>query len=100
MCYLVLVHLALDGEDYSRVGEARDDLVEQVRTLSYAQKLWKMFRIIIHYAVSGMKSVLECSAQEVMNEVDRQIERFFADALQLDPNIIQHEHCPNGAVAG
>jgi len=39
VCYLILVHLALDGEDYSRVGEARNDLVEQARSLSYAQKL-------------------------------------------------------------
>jgi len=90
VCYLVLVHLTLE-ENYSRVGEARDDLVEQVTMLSYAQKLWKIFRLIIHNAICGIESVLRCSAKEVMDVVDRKIEKFFVEALQLDSRIIQHK---------
>lgn len=99
VCYLVLVHLTLEG-GYARVGETRDELVEQIRTLSYAQKLWKMFRVLIHNAVSGMGSAIGCSANDVMEAVDRQVEMFFVEALQLDSRIIQHEHCLDGPSSG
>ena len=92
VCYLVLVHLTLD-EHYARVGETRDTLVDQIRTLSYAQKLWKMFRVTIHNAVNGIGSTLGCATEDVMEAVDRQMERFFIDALQLDSRIIQQEQC-------
>ncbi len=93
VCYLVLVHLTLEDDQYSRLGQARDELVEQVRVLNYAQKLWQMFRSIIHNALSGMGSALGCSAHSVMDAIDRQMEMFFVTALQLDAKIIQHEHC-------
>ena len=92
VCYMVLLHLTLD-EGYSRIGETRDELVDQIRTLSYAQKLWKMFRVMIHNALDSMNDRLGCATQEVMDVVDRQMEMFFVDALQLDSRIIQQEHC-------
>ena len=57
----------LDG-GYARVGEASDELVEQIKTLSYTQKLWKMFRVIIHNAVTRIGSAIGCSAQDVMDD--------------------------------
>ena len=74
------------------MGEVRDELVEQIRTLSYAQELWKMFRVFIHNAVTRIGSAIGYAAQDVMEAVDRQMERFFVDALHLDSRIIQHEH--------
>ena len=62
VCYLVLVHLTLDRE-YCKVAQAH--------TLSYAQKLWEMFRMSIHKAVTGMGQRLGCAVGDVMREVDR-----------------------------
>ncbi len=39
-------------------------------------------------------------AQAVMAAVDRQLEMFFAEALQLEPRIIQHEHGLDASAGG
>jgi len=89
--YLMLVHTKLEGEE-SRVGDVRANIQDQLDTLSFAGRLWKMFRAIISGTLHDFKKKLGCSVESIMQIIDERINDFFVQSLQLDVFTLRLEY--------
>ena len=89
--YLMLVHNKLEGQD-SRIGDIRSQIQDQLDSLSFAGRLWQIFRAIISGALSDLQEVLGCSADTVMQTIDERVKEFFICSLQLDTFTMRLEH--------
>jgi SRSO17 transposase len=89
--YLMLVHNKLEGQD-SRIGGIRSQIQDQLDSLSFAGRLWQIFRAIISGALSDLQEVLGCSADTVMQTIDERVNEFFISSLQLDAFTMRLEH--------
>lgn len=81
--YLMLVHNTLEDQD-ARIGDIRSQIQEQMDTLSFAGRLWQIFRAIISGTLNELETMLGCSAKTVMSAIDEQVKEFFVRSLQLD----------------
>ena len=89
--YLMLVHNKLEGQDY-RIGEIRSQLQDQLNSLSFAGRLWQIFRAIISGTLNELRKTLGCSVNTVMLAIDKRVHEFFIQSLQLDTFTMQLEH--------
>ncbi|MCU7858414.1 MAG: transposase, partial [Candidatus Thiodiazotropha sp. (ex Lucinoma kastoroae)] len=86
--YLMLVHHKLEDPD-SRVGDIRSQIQEQLDSLSFAGRLWQIFRTIISGTLSELQATLGCSVDTVMLSIDKRVSEFFIRSFQLDTFTIQ-----------
>ena len=89
--YLILVHVKLEGEG-ARVGQIRERMKDQLNTLSFAGRLWQLFRALISGTLHGMEKKLGCSVEAIMQTIDDRIQDFFVQSLQLDTFTMRLEH--------
>ena len=89
--YLMLVHAMLEGEG-ARVGEVRERLNDQMNALSFAGRLWQVFRAVISGTLRGMEKKLDCSVETLMQIIDQRIHDFLVQSLQLDAMTMRLEH--------
>jgi hypothetical protein len=89
--YLMLVHNKL-GDTDSRVGEIRSQIQDQLDSLSFAGKLWQIFRAIISGSLNELSSTLGCAVDSIMEAIDKRIQEFFVRSLQLDSFTMQLEY--------
>ncbi len=89
--YLMLVHNKLEGQDY-RIGDILSQLQDQLDSLSFAGRLWQMFRVIISGTLNELRRALGCSVDTVMLAIDNRVDKFFIQSLQLDKFTMQLEH--------
>ena len=89
--YLMLVHNQLDGKA-ARAGEVRSQIQEQLDTLSFAGKLWQIFRAVVSGTLDDLKETLGCSVDTIMSAIDERIQAFFVCSLQLDVFTMRLEH--------
>ncbi|MCU7900108.1 MAG: transposase [Candidatus Thiodiazotropha sp. (ex Lucinoma aequizonata)] len=88
--YLMLVHNKLEDPDF-RVGDIRSQIQEQLDLLSFAGKLWQIFRVIISGTLSELQATLGCSVDTVMLAIDKRVSEFFISSLQPDAFTMQLE---------
>jgi len=81
--YLMLVHHKLEDKD-ARIGEIRSQIQDQLDSLSFAGRLWQLFRAIISGTLNELQATLGCSVDTVMLAIDKRIHEFFVRSLQLD----------------
>jgi SRSO17 transposase len=81
--YLMLVYAKCEYDDL-RVCDMRASIKDQLKTLDYAQRLWHLFRALICNALDKISVSLGETADEIIQAIDRQVECFFVNALQLD----------------
>ncbi|RLJ17875.1 hypothetical protein DJ030_12780 [bacterium endosymbiont of Escarpia laminata] len=81
--YLMLVHHKLEYQD-ARIGDIRSQIQEQLDSLSFAGRLWQLFRAIISGTLKELETTLGCSVDTVMLAIDKRIHEFFIRSLQLD----------------
>ncbi len=81
--YLMLVHNVLEGQE-TGIGDIRSQIQEQMDTLSFAGKLWQIFRSIISGTFNELETVLVCSVNTIMPAIDERVEMFFVRSFQLD----------------
>jgi hypothetical protein len=81
--YLMLAHYKLKEQD-SCIGEIRSQIQEQLDSLSFAGRLWRIFRAIISGTLSELRRTLGCSVKTVMLAIDERVHEFFVHSLQLD----------------
>ena len=74
-----------------RVCDIRAQLKEQLTTLDFAQRLWKLFRVLISGAINTFRETLGETTDMIMEAVDDHIEVFFVQALQLDTFTLKME---------
>ena len=81
--YLMLVHAKLECES-ARIGEVRADIQDRLNALSFAGRLWHLFRAIISDTLDELGKALGCCAETLMTAFDDKVKVFFARSLQLD----------------
>jgi len=89
--YLMLVQNKLEGQD-CRIGDIRSQIQDQLDSLSFAGRLWQIFRAIISGALRDLQETLGCSVDTVVQTIDERINEFFICSLQLDTFTMRLEH--------
>ncbi len=87
----MLVHNKLEGQDY-RIGDIRSQMQDQLDSLSFAGRLWQIFRAIISGTLNELRKTLGCSVDTIMLAIDNRVHEFFIQSLQLDTFTMQLEH--------
>ncbi len=85
--YLMLMHNKLTDHE-SRIGSIRSTIQEQLNTLSFAGRLWAIFRFIISGAINDLRRKLGCSKETI----DEYVNAFFVRSLQLDALTLSLEY--------
>ena len=89
--YLMLVHSKLEDQGV-RIGDIRSEIQEQLDALSFAGRLWQIFRAIISGTLNELQATLGCSVDTVMLAIDKRIHEFFVRSLQLDAFTMRLEY--------
>ena len=89
--YLMLVHNKLAGHE-SRIGDIRSNIQEQLDTLSFAGRLWQIFRSIISGALHDLRKRLGCSKETIMEMIYERVNTFFVRSIQLDAVTLRLEY--------
>ena len=89
--YLMLVHNKLAGHE-SRIGDIRSNIQEQLDILSFAGRLWQIFRSIISGALHDLRKMLGCSKEDILEMIDERVNTFFVRSLQLDAITLRLEY--------
>jgi SRSO17 transposase len=94
-CYIASIHLtairfcllviAKQQHGASGVAQMRQHIVDNITQIDFASRLWGRFRALIVGAIDELKPVLGDTADLVMKTIDLHVQRFFVQALQLDP---------------
>ena len=94
----MLVHARLTRELECLI-QAREHIHETLEMMNYARQLWQAFRIIVHQAIDSVQSALGEQTTVVMQAIDRKMDEFLVQILQLDPLTISREQEPVGVSA-
>ena len=99
--YLASIHLAAirfcllviakQTKGASGIAPMRQELCSNSNDISFAAKLWQVFRAIITGALEELKSVLGEAVGVVMETIDAHIQCLFVQVLQLDPKTLRLE---------
>ena len=89
--YLMLVHVKLDA-DARRIADVRADIKDQLTLLSFAGRLWQIFRAIISGTLRELGEVLGCSAHTLLSAFDEKVNQFLTQSLQLDVYTMRLEY--------
>jgi hypothetical protein len=92
-CMLVYAKMEMPGQQVSAI---RNQLVEGVLNLSFAKRLWALFKVLINHGLSGIESQLGCAVEFVMSAIEETINNFFMQALQLDVFTLRLEAVDKG----
>jgi len=94
-CYVASIHLtairfcllviAKQQHDVSGVAQMRQQIVGNAIQIDFASRLWGCFRALMVGALDELEPVLGDNVNLVVQTIDLQVQRFFAQALQLDP---------------
>jgi len=94
-CYVASIHLtairfcflviAKQQHGASGVAQMRQQIVSNATQIDFASRLWGGFRALISEAIAEVEHVLGDKAALVIEAIDLHVERFFVQALQLDP---------------
>ena len=87
-CLLVI---AKQTHGASSIAQMRQKICGNSTDISFASRLWQVFRAIITGALDELKAVLGDALTLVLETIDAHIQCFFVQALQLDPGTIRLE---------
>ncbi len=87
-CLLVIAKQTQGCENNTQI---RQDLCSKSANISFAAKLWQVFRAIITGALDELKTILGDTVALVLEPIETHIQCFFVQALQLDPKTLRPE---------
>jgi SRSO17 transposase len=87
-CLLVI---AKQRQGANSIAQMREKICSNSTDISFASRLWQVFRVIISGALDELKAVLGDALTLVLETIDAHIQCFFVQALQLDPRTIRLE---------
>ena len=87
-CLLVM---AKQRQGYANITEIRQSLCSNTANISFAAKLWQVFRAIITGALGELKVILGDAVTLVLETIETHIQCFFIQVLQLDPKTLRLE---------
>jgi hypothetical protein len=87
-CLLVI---AKQTEDCENITQVRQNLCSNSADISFAARLWQVFRAIITGALDELKTILGDALALVLETIESHIQYFFVQVLQLDPKTLRLE---------
>ena len=87
-CLLVI---AKQTQGIASIALIRRKLCSNSADISFASKLWQVFRAVITGALDELRAVLGDAANLVMETIDMHIQCLFTQVLQLDPKTLRLE---------
>ena len=87
-CLLVIAK-QMQGAD--NIAQVRQALCSNCADISFAGKLWQVFRAVLAGALDNLKAILGDAATMVMDSIDAHIECWFLQVLQLDARTLRLE---------
>jgi hypothetical protein len=72
-------------------SEVRSSLSHNLRDMNYAARLWQVFKAIISGPLNELKELLGDAVTLVIETIEKHINCFFVQALQLDPKTLRLE---------
>jgi SRSO17 transposase len=87
-CLLVI---AKQTQGAASIALMRQMLCSNSTDISFASKLWRVFRALISGALDELRAVLGDAATLVMETIDAHIQCLFTQVLQLDPRTLRLE---------
>jgi SRSO17 transposase len=87
-CLLVI---AKQTQGFGNIAQVRQTLCSNSTDISFAGKLWQVFRIVISGALDDLKTLLGDAVVLVMDAIDVHIECWFLQVLQLDVRTLRLE---------
>lgn len=75
----------------SGVGQMRQQFVGYATQIDDAFRLWGSFGVLLCGALDELTPVLGVNAALVVQTIDLHVQRFFVQALQLDPQQLRQE---------
>jgi SRSO17 transposase len=87
-CLLVIAKQTQGAESIAGLRQA---LCSNSTDISYASKLWQVFRAVISGALDSLKSVMGDAVAIAMDVIDAHIECWFLQVLQLDTRTLRLE---------
>ena len=73
------------------ISSMRATISSNLTDISFAGRLWQVFKIIISGALNELKEILGEALELVMETIEQHIEGFFVQALQLDTKTLRLE---------
>lgn len=87
-----LLSIAKHKHHASGIPEIRQRLSTNVTNIDFAARLWQLFRALISGALDELKILLGDAVDLVMKTIELHVQRFFVQALQLDPLLLRLEY--------
>ena len=93
LCAIRFCLLAIAKLEHSvcNIAQTRHLISTNMTQIDCAAKLWQFFRALISGALDELKILLGDTADLIMETIELRIQRFFVQALQLDPLIMRLE---------
>lgn len=73
------------------ISDMRNQLTANATSIDYATRLWQVFRAVIAGALGELDVLVGDMASEVMGAIERHVQSFFVQALQLDARTLRLE---------
>jgi SRSO17 transposase len=86
-----LLAIAKQTQGFGNIAQARQALCSNSTDISFAGKLWQVFRAVMTGALDGLKTVLGNTVDMVIEAIDVHIQCWFLQVLQLDPKTLRLE---------
>lgn len=86
-----LLSIAKHKHNASDISEIRRQISTNVTNIDFAARLWQFFRALISGALDELKALLGDALDVVMKTIELHVQRFFVQALQLDPLVLRLE---------
>jgi hypothetical protein len=86
-----LLSIAQFAQQARGVSDIRKRLSNNVHQISFATQLWSVFRAVITGALDELKILLGDAVTLIMETIECHVQRFFVQALQLDPQTLRLE---------
>jgi hypothetical protein len=86
-----LLVIAKQTQGAASIALMRQKLCSNSTDISFASKLWQVFRAVITGVLDELRAVLGDAANLVMETIDTHIQCLFTQVLQLDPKTLRLE---------
>jgi hypothetical protein len=87
-CLLVIAKVTHEA---SGVADIRQRISSNVTQIDFAARLWQVFRALIVGALDELKALLGEAVTLIIETIELHVQRFFVQALQLDPRTLRLE---------
>jgi len=78
-------------EGSARLSEVRNHFEESLTCLSFASKLWGLFKALIAGALNDMSSLTSVEKYDVLSKINQTVVDFFTQVMQMDSFTLRQE---------